>query len=128
MLTFDFYKNNYCGVELKEEQFNQLSKRAERKIRALTGLQSQSVEKLPQFQAEAYQNAVCAQIEYLNALGIENSLGVTSVMQAKVGNFSYSDGKTATTSANLGLNGVSPDVMDYLSRSGLLYKGVRTVG
>lgn len=128
MLTFNFYQKDYAGVEIDEEDFDVLLKRAERKIQALTGLQPSAVEHLPSVQLEAYQKAVCAQIEYIHTLGIESALGITNVTQAKVGNFSYSDGKKTTASANLGLNGVSPDVMDYLSASGLLFKGVRAVG
>ncbi|MBT1224927.1 hypothetical protein JZI58_10905 [Streptococcus equi subsp. equi] len=35
MLTFDFYNKGYCGSQLNEEKFGELSKRAERKILAL---------------------------------------------------------------------------------------------
>ncbi|SIR18989.1 hypothetical protein, partial [Streptococcus equi] len=124
--TFDFYNKGYCGSQLNEEKFGELSKRAERKILALIGLKKEQVKNLPLDILEAVKMAVCAQIEYLNAIGVESAIGVTSVTQAKVGNFSYTDGKKATVSASVGSVGVSPDVLDYLLPSGLLYKGVNT--
>ncbi|HEK9463829.1 TPA: hypothetical protein SUU57_001970, partial [Streptococcus equi subsp. equi] len=86
---------------------------------ALIGLKKEQVKNLPLDILEAVKMAVCAQIEYLNAIGVESAIGVTSVTQAKVGNFSYTDGKKATVSASVGSVGVSPDVLDYLLPSGL---------
>ncbi|MBT1234941.1 hypothetical protein [Streptococcus equi] len=128
MLTFDFYNKGYCGSQLNEEKFGELSKRAERNFGTfwLIGLKKEQVKNLPLDILEAVKMAVCAQIEYLNAIGVESAIGVTSVTQAKVGNFSYTDGKKATVSASVGSVGVSPDVLDYLLPSGLLYKGVNT--
>ncbi|WP_369350397.1 hypothetical protein AB6M97_06140 [Streptococcus hillyeri] len=126
MLTFDFYNDEYCGTQLDKEKFNELSKRSERKILALINLKKEQVDKLPANLLESVKMAICAQIEYLNAIGVESAMGVTSVTQAKVGNFSYTDGKKATVSANIGSAGVSPDVLDYLLPTGLLYKGVDT--
>lgn len=127
MLTFDFYTNTYGGLELPEEEFEKLAKRAERKIRAVTGLSQSAWVNLPEPLKEPVKQAVCAQIEYLSARGVESALGVTSVSQARIGNFSYTDGKTVTAEAGLGLTGVAPEVVDYLAPTGLLYKGVRTV-
>ncbi|HFI0165643.1 TPA: hypothetical protein ACGO38_001150 [Streptococcus suis] len=126
MLTFDFYNDEYCGTQLDEEKFIELSKRSERKILALISLKKEQVDNLPDNLLEAVKMAICAQIEYLNAIGVESAMGVTSVTQAKVGNFSYTDGKKATASADIGSAGVSPDVLDYLLPTGLLYKGVDT--
>ncbi|HEK9870674.1 TPA: hypothetical protein SVO33_001924, partial [Streptococcus equi subsp. equi] len=120
MLTFDFYNDEYCGTQLDKKKFNELSKRSERKILALISLKKEQVDKLPANLLEAVKMAICAQIEYLNAIGVESAMGVTSVTQAKVGNFSYTDGKKATASANIGSAGVSPDVLDYLLPTGLL--------
>ncbi|HEM5195625.1 TPA: hypothetical protein U1312_000330 [Streptococcus suis] len=126
MLTSDFYNDEYCGTQLDKGKFNELLKRSERKILALISLKKEQVDKLPDNVLEAVKMAICAQIEYLNAIGVESAMGVTSVTQAKVGNFSYTDGKKATASANIGSTGVSPDVLDYLLPTGLLYKGVDT--
>ncbi|WP_277290512.1 hypothetical protein [Streptococcus orisratti] len=126
MLTFDFYNDEYCGTQLDKKKFNELSKRSERKILALISLKKEHVDKLPANLLEAVKMALCAQIEYLNAIGVESAMGVTSVTQAKVGNFSYTDGKKVTVSADIGSAGVSPDVLDYLLPTGLLYKGVDT--
>lgn len=126
MLTFDYYQTIYGGLEMSREVFEDLSKRAERKIQALTGYQVRSVVQLPDSIRELYLKAICAQVEYLLILGVENALGVTHVAEAKIGHFSYVDGKKTSRTAKLGLESVAPEVMDYLTSTGLLYKGVGT--
>ena len=121
-----YYQDEFGGECVDTSDFYRLRSRAKSKIDSLIHYQVTDISKLDAFRKKMYFNAICAQMEYSSLLGASGSAGVSNVTTASVGNFSYTDGRVATSQARLGLHGVAPEVMDYLSNSGFLFSGVDT--
>lgn len=122
-VTYVYYSKTYGGLAVEESDFSNLVKRSERKLQAVIG-RPIALDQLPEAVRQFYRQAVCAQIEYFQTMGVEASLGVADVTSARIGNFSYTAGKTSTSKTSL--TGLAPDAEGYLAQAGLLYKGVMT--
>lgn len=124
-VTEDYYKEEYAGISIEEEQLKRLIKRAERDIDRLTTFRIHDFEKLSERNKKAVRNAVCAQVEFL----IENG-ETASTISSGGGSFSigaYSEGgRSSTTSSDEVL--YSTAVEDFLFPTGLLYSGVARYG
>lgn len=112
----EFYHDIFCGADYPE--LDRLLKRAEVEIEKLI-LRSPEGE----LEERNYSFAVCAQAEYMGLCGGVEAWAVSvsgTASSFAVGAFSMSQGGSASGSPD---NGICSRAMEYLSRSGLLYRG-----
>ena len=112
----EFYHDIFCGADYPE--LDRLLKRAEIEIEKLI-LRSPEGE----LEERNYSFAVCAQAEYMGLCGGVEAWAVSvsgTAASFAVGAFSMSQGGSASGSPD---NGICSRAMEYLSRSGLLYRG-----
>lgn len=115
----DFYHNIFCGADYPE--LDRLLKRAEVEVEKLI-LRPPSGES----EERQYSFAVCAQAEYMGLCGGVEAWAVSASGTAAsftVGSFSMSQGGSSSSSRVGSANGICSRAMEYLSRSGLLYRG-----
>ena len=116
-ISSDFYFNIYGGTEY--EDIDRLLRRAAHEIASLI-LRSPEGE----LEERQYSFAVCAQAEYMGLCGgIEAWAASVSgtVSSVSIGSFSMSQGGSASGGSSD--NGICSRAMEYLSKSGLLYRG-----
>ena len=115
-ISSDFYFNIYGGTEY--EDIDRLLRRAANEIDSVI-LRSPEGE----LEERQYSFAVCAQAEYMGLCGGVEAWAVSvsgTASSFAVGAFSMSQGGSASGSPD---NGICSRAMEYLSRSGLLYRG-----
>lgn len=113
----EFYHNIFCGADYPE--LDRLLKRAEIEIEKLI-LRSPEGE----LEERNYSFAVCAQAEYMGLCGGVEAWAVSvsgTASSFAVGAFSMS--QVGSASGGGSANGICSRAMEYLSRSGLLYRG-----
>lgn len=118
-ISSDFYFNIYGGTEY--EDIDRLLRRAANETDSLI-LRSPEGE----FEERLYSFAVCAQAEYMGLCGgIEAWAASVSctVSSVSIGSFSMSQGGSGTASGGAAAVGICSRAMEYLSKSGLLYRG-----
>ena len=111
----EFYHDIFCGTDYPE--LDRLLKRAEIEIEKLI-LRSPEGE----LEEKSYSFAVCAQAEYMGLCGGVEAWAVSvsgTAASFSVGSFSMSQGGSSGSPDN----GICSRAMEYLSRSGLLYRG-----
>lgn len=116
-VTEDFYYSIFGGTDFAG--LDRLLKRAEVEIEKLI-LRSPSGE----LEERNYSFAVCAQAEYMGLCGGVEAWAVSvsgAASSFSVGSFSMSQGGSA--SMGVSDNGICSRALEYLSRSGLLYRG-----
>ena len=116
-VTEDFYYSIFGGTDYPE--LDRLLKRAGNEIDSLI-LRSPEGE----LEERQYSFAVCAQAEYMGLCGgIEAWAASVSgtVSSFSIGSFSMSQGGSASGGSSD--NGICSRAMEYLSKSGLLYRG-----
>ena len=121
----EYYRMKYHGEEVDELEFNKLCKMAEELIEELTLYRLTPVAFLAMQEdvQERVRQAVCAQIDYLDANGgaeMDNSTGIQS---ATLGKFSYSGSAGANGSTEQ--SRFSPRAERLLWPTGLTYRGGR---
>ena len=115
-VSADFYHNIFCGADYPE--LDRLLKRAEIEIEKLI-LRSPEGE----LEERNYSFAVCAQAEYMGLCGGVEAWAVSvSGTAASVGGGAYSMSQGGSASGRPD-NGICSRAREYLSRSGLLYRG-----
>lgn len=115
----DFYHNIFCGTDYPE--LDRLLKRAEVEVEKLI-LRSPSGES----EERQYSFAVCAQAEYMGLCGGVDAWAASvsgTASSFSVGSFSMSQGGSSSSSGGGSANGICSRAIEYLSRSGLLYRG-----
>ena len=115
-VTEDFYYSIFGGTDYPE--LDRLLKRAGNEIDSLI-LRSPEGE----LEERQYSFAVCAQAEYMGLCGGVEAWAVSvsgTASSFAVGAFSMSQGGSASGGSD---NGICSRAMEYLSRSGLLYRG-----
>lgn len=105
----DYYDNVYKGEPVDEADFPSLSERASRDINELTGFKILDFDKLTEYQQKHIKLATASQLEFLDQNGIFTDGTYTSL-----GKYT-SQGRKEKYSGN---------VRDYLSPTGLLYRGL----
>ena len=121
----EYYIMKYHGEEVDELEFDKLCKMAEELIEEMTLYRLTPVAFLamPEDVRERVRQAVCVQIDYLDANGgaeMDNSTGIQS---ATLGKFSYS-GSTGTNGSTE-QSRFSPRAERLLWPTGLTYRGGR---
>ena len=112
----EFYHDIFCGADYPE--LDRLLKRAEIEIEKLI-LRSPEGE----LEERNYSFAVCAQAEYMGLCGGVEAWAASvsgTASSFSIGSFSMSQGGSASGGSD---NGICSRAMEYLSKSGLLYRG-----
>ena len=113
----EFYHDIFCGADYPE--LDRLLNRAEVEIEKLI-LRPPSGE----LEERQYSFAVCAQAEYMGLCGGVEAWAASvsgTVSSFSIGSFSMSQGGSASGGSSD--NGICSRAMEYLSKSGLLYRG-----
>ena len=113
----EFYHDIFCGADYPE--LDRLLNRAEVEIEKLI-LRPPSGE----LEERQYSFAVCAQAEYMGLCGGVEAWAASVSGTASsfgIGSFSMSQGGSASGGSSD--NGICSRAMEYLSKSGLLYRG-----
>lgn len=121
----EYYNKEYCGEEIDSFEFKKLCKRAEELIEELTLYRLTPVAFLamPEDVQEKVRQAVCAQMEYLDANGGADLDNGASIQSASLGKFSYSGSAGANGSTEQPI--FAPRAERILWPTGLTYKGGR---
>lgn len=121
IIDYDYYLDNYGGEEIDEEVFEKLLNKSQAIITSLITNPC-----LIKNNIDAYNNAVCAQIEYMASGDYKKILSgndANNLQSESYPNYSY----TKSDSNNIfSVNGItiSPLSIVYLKNAGLLYRGV----
>lgn len=120
-VTYEYYTGTYIGdPAVTEADFPRMEARAEDLINQLIRYQT-----VPAMWETAYQNAICAQVDYYATYGIDlATVGVTSP--------GFTVGKVSVSGAAQGMTGaasmVAPAARAYLEQTGLLDPSVPAAG
>lgn len=122
-LTKTYYRDTFKGESVDDADFPSLLIRAAEIVEELT-VYRVSESKLGTFPEETQtriKNAICAQIEYLEANGGSELDTAAGLQSAGLGKFSYS--VAAATGGNTRQSVYAPRTIRILSPTGLLYRG-----
>lgn len=130
MVDNDFYKKEFLGSEIKDDNvFNRYNAKAQRQINKYCNFyfDNHTLDDLPlNSDRTNVKNSICAQIEYFNELGSTNELaGDGQVTSVHIGNTTKSYNHIALNRDNAM---ISSQAIEYLSPTGLLYRGVGEYG
>lgn len=119
----EYYKNSFSGESVEEADFPSLCRRAEEIIEEMTLYRVTPVTFLamPEGTQTRVKDAVCAQIEYLNANGGAEMDLFPGISGGTLGKFSYSGATSGTGSSEQSL--ISPRAERILWPTGLTYRG-----
>lgn len=125
IVTYDYYANQYFGEAIAECHFPQYLARATRAINLITHGRAADYAALPDFQQAAVRDAICSQIEYYVAEGLEISISGDTSGGWTVGKVKVDKGSSssATGAGSMICNGA----LAILEQSGLLNPAVPVV-
>lgn len=131
LICGNFYTSVYMGEPVDQADFPSLVRRAEDAVGALTGYQvtEDNFDSLPPIVRTLYRKAICAQIEYLQEVGVSAAITGENGMAngftvGKVHVGGTSGHKAATASSVL----IAPAAVAYLEQTGLLSRHVGVLG
>lgn len=123
-IDYEFYKSNFKGESVSETDFPILVKRAAEIVEEMTmyrinediiGNSSEDIQK-------RVREAICAQLEYLDANGGFDLDSGNQIQSGTIGKFSFTAG--ASADGELGASIYSNRARRILYPTGLLYRGV----
>lgn len=119
----DYYENTFIGEPVDIAEFPSLCLRAEEIIEEMTlyRLSATSFLSMPEEMKKRVKDAVCAQIEYLEANGGSEMDVSNGMSSASLGRFSYSGSSTGNGSTEQSI--FSPRAERILWPTGLTYRG-----
>ena len=122
-VTLNYYRDIYKGESVSDENFPPLCRRAEGIIEEMTLYRVTPVTFLAMTEdiQSRIQNAVCAQIEYLDANGGPELDHGANFQSGSLGKFSF--GRSAGMSGSTNQPICAPEAFRYLAPTGLLYRG-----
>ena len=122
-ITEAYSNETFHGEPVYTADFPSLLARAEEVIEEMTmyRLTLPSFNEMPESMQERIKNAICAQIEYLDANGGSEMDNGTGLQSAGLGKFSYTQASGADGSAQQPI--YAPQAMRILAPTGLLYRG-----
>lgn len=125
IVDFTYYSSVYMGTEADQASFPALNAHASRVIGAMTRWQvdETTIDRLPSFIQTLYRLAVCSQIDYLAANGIESLYDGEETVGFSVGKVRV-DGKAKASAGGAMSASISPAAVSYLEQSGLMYPGI----
>ena len=125
-IDYQFYIDEFKGVSLSEDVFNNLVGRASDLIDQVTNYKIETIgfdNLYPAYQ-QRVKKAVAAQVEFLHVNGGIVGMQSSDSSNVSIGKFSY-----ATGDSSKGLSkSISDSALAYLNGTGLLYRGVVTCG
>ena len=124
IVDFNYYSQVYMGTEADQASFPALNAHASRVIASMTRWQvdETTIDGFPSFIQTLYRLAVCSQIDFLSANGIESIYDGEDTVGFSVGKVRV-DGKKASAGGAMSAS-ISPAAISYLEQSGLMYPGV----
>ncbi len=122
-VTQEYYKDSFHGEPVADEDFPVLMSRASELVEEMTlyRLSQESFQLMPQIIRDKVMDAVCAQIEYLDANGGSDADNGTDLASASLGRFSYTKAGP-NSGAGSGCR-YAPRAQRILMPTGLLYRG-----
>lgn len=122
-VTDDYYLNTFHGEPVDPADFPSLSARAEEVVEEMTmyRLSSLTFAAMPESIQEHVKQAVCAQIEYLDANGGADLDNGADLQSAGLGKFNYA--RATGTNGSSGQSVYAPRAQRILFPTGLLYRG-----
>lgn len=120
-ITPDYYVSEYKGAKPPEGELEKYIERASDVIDQATNyvLSGREFERFAQFIQDQAKKATAAQVEHFVVNGLNANTGDLS--QVSAGNFSYTVKDEAEKR-------ISPEALEYLRPTGLLYRGVGVYG
>ena len=124
IVDYTYYSQTYMGTEADQASFPALNAHASRVIASMTRWQvdETTIDGFPSFIQTLYRLAVCSQIDFLSANGIESIYDGEDTVGFSVGKVRV-DGKKASAGGAMSAS-ISPAAISYLEQSGLMYPGV----
>lgn len=127
-IDYAYYTGDFQGEEVDEQTFNKYARRASDLIDQVTNyvIAKYQFENLATFIQNQVKKATAAQVEFYvvkgNPAELDAGEGVSNV---SIGSFSYQEGNNNQSSKQS--NRVSPNALEYLRTTGLLYRGLDVV-
>ena len=126
IVTYDYYTDTYLGEAVAESVFPQMEAKAERLVNQITHGRAANYAALPEFQQQAIQTAICAQVEYYSLVGVDVSVNGETASGWTVGKVRVDAGSKATAAGAASMVGAA--TIAALEQTGLLNPQVPTLG
>ena len=129
IVDFTYYRDTYMGTEATSASFPALNAHASRVIGAMTRWQvdEDNFSELPSLIQTMYKLAICSQVDYLAANGIESLYDGEDTVGFSVGKVRV-DGKAKASAGGAMSASISPAAISYLEQTGLMNPAVPVVG
>ena len=129
IVDFTYYRDTYMGTEATATSFPALNAHASRVIGSMTRWQvdEDNFGELPSFIQTLYKLAICSQVDYLAANGVESLYDGEDTVGFTVGKVRV-DGKARSSAGGAMSASISPAAISYLEQSGLMNPAVPVVG
>ena len=129
IVDFTFYHDTYMGTEATSTSFPALNAHASRVIGAMTRWQvdEDNFSELPSFTQTLYKLAICSQVDFIAANGIESLYDGEDTVGFSVGKVRV-DGKAKAGAGGAMSASISPAAISYLEQTGLMNPSVPVVG
>lgn len=125
IVDFTYYTQTYMGTEADQTSFPALNAHASRVIASMTRWQvnEDNISSFPSLTQTLYKLAICSQIDFLAANGIESITGGEESVGFSVGKVRV-DGKAKSGAGGAMSASISPAAVSYLEQTGLMYPGI----
>ena len=125
IVDFTYYTQTYMGSEADQASFPALNAHASRVVGSMTRWQvnEDNFSSFPSIVQTLYKLAICSQIDFLAANGIESITGGEETVGFSVGKVRV-EGKARGGTGGAMSASISPATISYLEQTGLMYPGV----
>lgn len=125
IVDFSYYTDTYMGSEADQTSFPALNAHATRVVASMTRWQvnEENISSFPSLTQTLYKLAICSQIDFLAANGLESISGGEESVGFSVGKVRV-DGKAKASAGGAMSASISPATISYLEQTGLMYPGV----
>ena len=129
IVDYQYYSTVYMGTEATATSFPALNAHASRVISSMTRWQvdEDNFSELPSLIQTMYKLAICSQVDYLAANGIESLYDGEDTVGFSVGKVRV-DGKAKASAGGAMSASISPAAISYLEQTGLMNPSVPVVG
>lgn len=126
IVDYGYYTSTYMGDQVDGSVFPPMEAKAERLIIQITHGRAADVQHLPPAIQIAVKNAICAQIEYYNLVGLDVSIAGDTASEWTVGKVHVNSGAKASATGAVSM--VCPAAIAELEQTGLLNPSVPAFG
>ena len=129
IVDFNYYSETYMGTEADAASFPALNAHASRVIASMTRWQvdETNISDFPSLIQTLYKLAICSQVDFLSANGIESIYDGEDSVGFSVGKVRV-DGKNKASAGGAMSASISPAAVSYLEQTGLMNPAVPVVG